>query len=124
MTMSKGRVPKIGKSKATLIDKNVDWGLYFWKLPNGHLFVNEDGDPLNIPARKGDIRALAEIQKAAAYYGQPEGSPWFYAGIRRASEETYSEQVDRMKQGLIPNLNDMGAVWDAQQTLKKYGDQG
>ena len=29
-----------------------------------------------------------------------------------------------MKEGLIPNVNDMGAIYDAQQTLKKYGDEG
>jgi hypothetical protein len=40
----------------------------------------------------------------------------------RISEEEYSEQVDRMKQGLIPNLNDLGAVMAAKKTLEMYGD--
>jgi hypothetical protein len=39
----------------------------------------------------------------------------------RISEEEYSEQLDRMKQGLIPNLNDMGAVQAAKDTIAKYG---
>jgi hypothetical protein len=42
----------------------------------------------------------------------------------RVTDEEYSEQVDRMKQGLIPNLNDLGAVKAAQDTLKLYGDEG
>jgi len=28
-----------------------------------------------------------------------------------------------MRQGLIPNLNDLGAVHAAQQTIKRYGAQ-
>lgn len=120
--MSNTRPPKIGKSKATFIPKGYDWGLYFWKLPDGHLFKNEDGDPLSIFAYKGDLSKMAELMKAAAHYGQPEGTPWFYPGIKKVSDETYSEQKDRMMQGLIPNLDDMGAVYDAQQTIKKFGN--
>lgn len=119
--MSNRKKAKIGKSRVTPIYKNYDWGLYFWQLPDGHLFTNEDGDPLNIPSMKGDLSKMAEIRAAAAYYGQPEGQPWFYPGIERASEETYSEQLDRMKQGLIPDVNDMGAMYDAQKTLKAIG---
>jgi len=121
--MSNTRKPKVGKSKATIIDKGYEWGLYFWKLPDGHLFNDGQGNLLNIPSRKHDLSNISELRKAAAHYGQPDGSPWFYAGISRISDEGHSEQVDRMKNGLIPNLNDMGAVYDAQQTLKKYGAQ-
>ena len=35
----------------------------------------------------------------------------------------YSEQIDRMKAGLIPNLNDLGAVAAAKATIAKYGDE-
>ena len=121
--MSNTRKPKVGKSKATIIDKGYDWGLYFWKLPSGHLFHDGDGNLLNIPSMKHDLSKIAEIRRAAAHYGQPEVTPWFYAGISRISDEGYSEQVDRMREGLIPNMNDMGAVYDAQQTVKKYGAQ-
>jgi hypothetical protein len=121
--MSNTRKPKVGKSKATYIPKNYDWGLYFWRLPNGHLFHDGQGNLLNIPSMKNDLAKMSELRKAAAHYGQPDGEPWFYAGIKRATDEVYSEQMDRMKSGLIPNLDDMGAVYDAQQTLKKYGDE-
>jgi hypothetical protein len=33
----------------------------------------------------------------------------------------YSEQIARMKEGLIPNMNDLGAVHAAQQTIKEHG---
>ena len=124
LTMSNRKKSKIGKSKATVIPKAYDWGLYFWRLPSGHLFTDGEGNMLNIPSMKNDISKILEIRKAASHYGQPEGTPWFYAGIKRATEDEYKEQVNRMNSGLIPNLNDMGAVYDAQQSLKKHGDQG
>ena len=47
----------------------------------------------------------------------------FFPGTARISDEEYSEQVDRMKQGLIPSLNDIGAVMAAKKTLELYGDE-
>lgn len=121
--MSNTKKAKVGNSKATYIPKNYEWGLYFWRLPNGHLFHDGEGNLLNIPSMKNDLSKMAELKKAAAHYGQPDGTPWFYPGIKRATEEVYSEQMDRMKNGLIPNLDDLGAVYDAQQTLKIHGEE-
>lgn len=122
--MSRTKRPQVGKSRVTAIQKGYDWGLYFWKLPNGHLFHDGQGNLLNIPSMKHDLSKISELMRAASHFGQPEGTPWFYAGINRATDEEHSEQLDRMKNGLIPNINDMGAVYDAQQTLKRYGDEG
>lgn len=121
---------KLGKGKVSLVDTGVaqrnavgfEWGLYFWQLPDGHLFKNEDGDPLNIPSIKGDEVQIQKLRDAAAYYGQPEGRPWFYAGVGRATDEEHSEQVDRLNQGLIPSLNDIGAIAAAKKSLEVYGD--
>jgi hypothetical protein len=35
----------------------------------------------------------------------------------------YSEQKQRMAEGLIPSMNDLGAVHAAQQTVKKWGSE-
>ena len=121
--MSNTKKAKIGKSKATWMPKMYDWGLYFWRLPDGHLFKDQDGNLLNIPSMRGDLSKIAELRKAAAYYGQPDGEAWFYAGIKRATDEQYEEQKQRLKEGLIPNLDDLGAVHAAQQGIKKYGNQ-
>jgi len=120
--MSNTKKAQIGKSKATFIPKMYDWGLYFWRLPSGHLFKDEDGNLLNIPSMRGDLSKMAELRKAAAHYGEPEGEPWFYAGIKRATDEEYSEQKQRLKEGLLPNLNDLGAVHAAQQGIKQHGN--
>jgi hypothetical protein len=58
----------------------------------------------------------------ALHYGDDgQGEAVFVPGLTRISEEEYSEQLDRMKQGLIPSMNDLGAIHAAQQTLKKHG---
>ena len=99
-----------------------EWGLYFWRLPDGHLFKDEDGRLLNIPSVKNDIGQIAKLRQAAAHYGQPDGEPWFYAGVNRSTDEEYQEQLDRLEQGLLPSLNDIGAVAAAKKTLETYGD--
>ena len=113
---------QVGKSKATVIPKMYDWGIYFWKKADGHLFHDGNGNMLNIPTMRGDLVKIAELRKAAAYYGEPDGAPYFVSGMKRATDEEYSEQVDRMKQGMLPNLNDLGSVYDAQQGLKAHGE--
>jgi hypothetical protein len=122
--MSMGRPDKIGKSKATIVPKMYDWGVYVWKRSNGKWFTDGQGNILNIPSMRGDIEKLAELRKAAAYHGEPDGSPVFFAGLNRVTDEEYSEQLSRMKDPPIPNMNDLGAVHAAQQTLKAHGDEG
>jgi hypothetical protein len=118
----KPRMPgQIGETKVTMIEKNYDWGLYVWKKANGKWFTDSEGNILNIPSMKGDMSRIAELKKAAAYYGEPDGEPYFFPGLGRVTDEEYSEQKQRMLEGLIPNLNDLGAVHAAQQTIKKYG---
>lgn len=121
MVMREKKPEEIGKSKIKLIEKNYDWGLYFWEKPNGKVFGDGHGNLLNIPARKGDLEKIMELRKAAEYWGQPEGKPVFHPGVNRVSEMEYSEQIARMKEGLIPNMNDLGAVHAAQQTIREHG---
>ena len=122
MDMSSGKMPKVGNVRRKVIEKNYAWGLYVYKRANGKWFTDGEGSVLNIPAMRGDISKIAELKKAAMYYGdEGDGECIFVPGLNRVSEEQYSEMVDRMKQGLIPNVNDLGAVYDAQQTLKKHG---
>jgi hypothetical protein len=122
--MNPEKKKKLGKPKITIIDKKYDWGIYVWKKANGKWFTDGDGNILNIPSRKGDEVQLKKLKDAATYHGEPEGSPVFFAGLGRVTDEEYSEQIDRMKSGLIPNLNDLGAVHAAKQTLEKWGDEG
>ena len=114
---------QIGESKLTVIDKHYDWGIYVWIKANGKPFTDGKGGVLNIPSHRGDGLQLEKLRREAAALGQAEGHAEFFAGMSRISDEEYSEQVERMQQGLIPNLNDLGAVADAKRTLELYGDE-
>ena len=113
---------KDNNSKLTVIEKNRKDGIYVWKLPNGEVVGDSNGNVMNIPATKYDIDAINKITKAAAYYGYNEGKAEFWAGTRRVSDEEYSEQLDRMKEGQIPSETDIGAWMDAAKGIKRYGD--
>jgi hypothetical protein len=123
MENEKPRLPgQIGDTKITLIEENfTDAGIYVWQKADGHFFTDGTNSILNIPAMRGDVSKIQELVAAAKHYGQPEGKAVFFPGTARVSEEEYSEQVDRMKQGFIPNMNDLGAVIAAKKTLEMYG---
>lgn len=110
----------MNKPKITSIDSTADYGVYFWQLPDGHLFHDGDGSFLSIQAYKDDFSAIKKLSDAARHYGK-EGKPWFVPGARQVSDMEYSEQVGRLAEGLIPSLNDLGAVADAQESIKENG---
>ncbi len=124
MNNEKPRFPgQIGDSKVTVLDKQYEWGIYVWIKANGKPFTDGHGSVLNIPSHRNDGIQIEKLKREAAYLGQPDGRAEFYPGMARISEEEYSEQVDRMKNGLIPNLNDLGAVQAAKDTIAMYGDE-
>ena len=114
--------PIVGNVRRKVIDKNYDWGLYVYKKANGKWFTDGNGNVLNIPSMKGDVSQIAKLKDAAIYYGdEGDGQAIFVPGLTRISDEEYSEQIDRMKNGLIPSMNDLGAWKAAQDTLKTHG---
>lgn len=61
------------------------------------------------------------LQNEAAWNGQPDGKAVFFANVRKVSDEEYSEQKDRMSQGLIASETDLGALIAAKNTFDLYG---
>jgi hypothetical protein len=119
--------PKTGKPivsnvRRQVIEKKYNWGLYVYKKSNGKWFTDGEGNVLNIEAVRGDISKISKLRDAAKHYGdEGDGEAIFVPGLTRVSDEEYSEQVDRMNQGLIPSMNDLGAWHAAQQTHDRYG---
>jgi len=114
----------LSKAKLTVVEPTgYAWGVYVWKKTNGKWFTDGSGNVLNIPSNKGDQNQIQKLKDAAKHNGEPEGEPVFFPGTARITDEEYSEQMDRMKQGLIPSMNDLGAVIAAKQTLEQYGDE-
>ena len=112
-------------ARVTVMPKSgYAWGVYVWKKANGKWFTDGQGNVLNIPSNRDDENQIQKLKAAAAHFGEPDGQAVFFPGSARISDEEHSEQIDRMKQGLIPSMNDLGAVIAAKQTLKAYGDEG
>jgi len=113
---------QVGESRAKIIEKHYDWGLYVYKKANGKWFTDGTGSVLNIESMKGDILQILKLKDAAKYYGdEGDGECIFVPGLTRISEEEYSEQKQRLSEGLIPSMNDLGAVQAAKDTIAKYG---
>lgn len=114
--------PIVNNVRRKVIDKHYDWGLYVYKKSNGKWFTDGQGNVLNIESMKGDIAQISKLKEAAIYYGDPgDGNAVFVPGLTRITDEEYSEQLDRMKNGLIPSMNDLGAWKAAQDTLDTHG---
>lgn len=114
--------PLVSNVRRKVIDKHYDWGLYVYKKSDGRWFTDGEGNVLNIPSMKGDISQIAKLKQAAVHYGDPgDGKAVFVPGLTRITDEEYTEQLDRMKNGLIPSMNDLGAWKAAQDTLRTHG---
>jgi hypothetical protein len=115
---------QIGKTKIQVVEEPFsNAGIYVWKLLSGKYFTDGEGNALSIESMRNDPAKIKELTEAAAYYGQAEGTAEFFPNVRKISDEEHSEQLDRMKQGLIPSENDLGAMIAAKQTLEMYGDE-
>jgi hypothetical protein len=114
--------PIVGNVRRQVIEKKYNWGLYVYKKSDGRWFTDGEGNVLNIESTRGDISQITKLKNAAKYYGdEGDGEAIFVPGLTRISEEEHSEQLDRMKQGLIPSMNDLGAWKAAQDTMTKHG---
>jgi hypothetical protein len=115
---------KNGQSKLSVVESKANYGIYVWQMKhNNKAFGDSNGNVMNIPGRPHDLEAMAKIQRAATYYGAPEGKPLFMPGVRRVSEMEYSEQVDRLKEGYIPSETDVGAWIDAKKGHEVHGSE-
>jgi hypothetical protein len=123
MYMKNQSDPKNGKSKLTVLNKQQKYGIYVWQLDhNGKAFGDGRGNVMNIPGHPYDLEKMAQVRKAAEYYGAPAGKVIFMPGVRRVSDMEYSEQISRMKEGYIPSETDIGAWMDAEKGLKANGE--
>lgn len=125
MINPKPRMPgQVGETKVQVIEENFsNYGTYVWMKPNGKPFMDSDRNVLSIEGMRDDKSRIKELSDAAKYWGQPEGRAVFYPNMKKISDEEHSEQLDRMKQGLIPSMNDLGAVIAAKKTIELYGDE-
>ena len=120
--MEDGILSKVRNVRRQVIEKKYNWGLYVYKKSNGSWFTDGEGNVLNIESMRNDLSKITELKNAAKHYGdEGDGEAVFVPGLTRITDEEHSVQKDRMRQGLIPSMNDLGAWYAAQQTHDKYG---
>ena len=117
---------KLKRPRITRVHENtnVEWGVYVFRCKsNGRIFRDDDNNVLNIPSRRMDIAKMKIISDAAAHYGEPEGEAVFIPGAQRATEDGYKTQIERMKSGQLPTMNDFNAVTDAKIAGRQRGEK-
>lgn len=92
--------------------EEVPYGMYVWQCPDGEVLGDDDGNIMNVFCMKGDRKALAALADAARHYGFPEGTPVWWSGKRRITDEELQEQQTREKLGLTADPLDIGAIRD------------
>jgi hypothetical protein len=116
---------QIGKTKVSVIEEPFsDYGIYVWQLRSGKVFTDDEGNALSIDSMRGDESRIALLRNEASWLGKPDGQAIFFANVRKISDEEYSEQKDRMSQGLIPSETDLGAFIAAKNTYDLFGSDG
>lgn len=95
-----------------------DLGLYLWQLPNGKYLGDGDGNFLIIESRHGDLSKMAQISKAARYYGAQGGKPVFVSNARAVSQSEQEDQMERLLDGKTPDPYDLGALRDEVRAAK------
>jgi hypothetical protein len=125
MKQKKPRFPgQVGDTKVQIIKEEFsNYGTYVWHKASGKAFTDGSGNALSIESMKNDTVQIEKLVNAARHYGEADGKAKFYPNMRKISEEEHSEQLDRMQQGLIPSMNDLGAVIAAKKTLMTHGDE-
>ena len=97
----------------------LPFGVYVWQMPDGRWVGDDQGNFLCIASERGDQKRIAELTAAVRSYGVEEGAPHFLAGHRKINDEQYEEQKQRMKWGLVPDPDDIGALVDEMKAKKK-----
>lgn len=104
--------------------EEVPYGMYVWEIEEDgekKVLGDDDGNVMNVFCMKGDRKALAALADAARHYGYPEGTPVWWSGKRRVSDEELEEQQMRERLGLTPDPLDYGAIKDEERARRQNG---
>lgn len=101
----------------------VSYGIYVWQCADGSIAGDGEGNIMNIRSTRGDRDKIEKLRQAARYYGFEEGGKAvFWSGKRPISDEELEMQMERGRQGLVPDPLDIGAIRDEARYLKEHGN--
>jgi hypothetical protein len=108
-------------SKAQIVGDNIGLGVYTWRV-NGRPVMNENGDHLIAPARRGDKEAIRKLTEVVRSFGIYEGEPCFEDGVRPISQSEWEEQKARQLAGEVPDPYDLGNLIEEYKNQKEQND--
>lgn len=103
---------ELNSKRGAQLIKEVPWGVYLWRMPDGSFIADDAGHYLMIASTEGDNTRMRALADAAAEFGVTEGAPCYFSGNRIVSDEEYEEQKLRLKFGLTPDKFDVAAIRD------------
>lgn len=111
---------RIKNKKVTGVEDQFAFGVYAWQMPDGKV-LGKDGDMLNIPSQKGDIRKMAMIREYVnKELGIFAGEPMFLPGVTRLTDAEHDGQMEQLLDGYVPSM-DFGSLRDDIVRAKKEG---
>lgn len=100
------KITSLGKKEV----KEVSFGVYLWRMPDGKFVGDDEGHFLMIQSMEGDQERMRSLADAARSCGVDEGAPCFFRGNRIVSDEEYEEQKRRFDWGLTPDPLDIASI--------------
>lgn len=100
------------KTTGRRVVDETPYGTYVWQAPDGEFLGDGEGRLLSVFAMRGDLSKITALAKVAAAYGYKDGSPVFWAGKRKITDEEYEEQTARDRLGLVADPLDYAAIRD------------
>jgi hypothetical protein len=111
---------KLKTTNREVVDE-YPYGMYVWRMPDGEVLGDDEGNFMNVFSTKNNPRAIKAITEAARAYGFPEGKAEWWPGKRRITDEEYEEQLAREAAGLVPDPLDIAAIRDEAKALRQHG---
>lgn len=103
----------------------TEYGVYVWFTADKRMIQDDEGRPLAMPARRGDVKAINAMRDAA--YGflgdmglEKNGNVAFFPGHRLITDDEYDEQRMRMEFGLTPDPYDVPAITEELEYNKRF----
>ncbi len=91
----------MNKPKVTVVEPEVEYGLYLWQGPSGAYLNDGHGNFFSIPAKRGDLKAIARITAEAKAMGFGDGKAVYHPGARQVTDEEYDLMMERLEAGMI-----------------------
>jgi hypothetical protein len=100
------------------VSDNIGVGVYAWKMPDGNILGDADGNVLSVSSRIGDLRNMARIKEYVnKELGIFDGQPYFLDGAMKLTETENDVQIEQMLDGYIPDW-DLGSLKDDMKKAK------